>query len=342
MPVEASLPPAPRSERRRDFRMTLPARLRAEIGVQAPRERLLRVRFRDTARDVEIAKLPSVRALFRQIFVADLNRIGALLSRPRETSFDPEATARRSFRFTAHWLSAVTRAVVAVGKSDVLEVLVLGGDDLIVGSRLDSGDLQAFAAALHTELARFNAELPPCDGISFSAGLIGLKSLGTNNRDSLETAFRLRDAAKQHWRRTIDGTVPDSIAVTVTALVGESPLRSSLVAEPSEGAAALADERDGGTGTVARRLDITDDADRQESPFSRLAAALRSSVPDLLGSGPDAGEQPRRFELVAEGQSGGPARLTLVQFEVTTRARWTMRAARCATCAGGARASDPA
>jgi hypothetical protein len=323
MPVQAAKPAG--ADARREYRMCLPARLRVEVGVLAPRDRLLRVRFRDAAQHVDLRKLPSVRTAFRQLLVADLNRIGAFLSRSRDGAFDAEAMARRSFRFTAQWLSAVARTVVAFDHSNLPEVLVLGGDDLVVGTRLDDADLLAFAERLHAELAPLNAELPPCDGVSFSAGLVTVSGRRMASQRSLEAAHRLKERAKQRWRAAIDGANGDESAESAVHLAGDSARRSSLVLCAPAASEARPDTP---AEAVARVLALGAAAGAEPGPFTSLAEAARVGAPDLFAAG-CAADRPRRFEVLTEDD-----RVSLVEYVAWPRQRAMDSVAPCPPCAG--------
>ena len=321
MPVLAAAPGPPDRDSRREYRMCLPARLRVEVGVLMPRDRLLRVRFRDATDRVDLQKLPSVRTAFRQLLVADLNRVGALLARARDPRLDAEATARRSFRFTALWLTAVARTVVAFDHSNLPEVLVLGGDDLVVGTRLDDANLLAFTERLHAELAAFNAELPPCDGVSFSAGLVTVGGRRTSSQRSLEAAYRLKERAKRRWRSEIE---PDDISdETAVQLAGDGPRRSSLVlcapaSEPQPGDGVSSDE-------VSRVLDLGRAVAAARGPFSALVESVRAGAPDVLRGG----DPPRRFEVVAQDD-----RVSVVEYVAWPRPRALLSVTPCPPCTG--------
>src|SRR5439155_25318544 len=110
-----------------------------------------------------------------------------------------ERVARRSLRFTAHWLLAVSRALQDRAHYQA-EPQVFGGDDLVIGSRLDptTANLGEVARALDRHLERLRDELPRCDVLSFSAGLVSRRPDGPTQTDQqfLETVLQAERWAK--------------------------------------------------------------------------------------------------------------------------------------------------
>lgn len=191
-----------RAWRRSERALDMASRIRVEFGVLAPRMRLLDLRL---GRSIGVrAALPLPRATDQcwQILSIDLNRVGDLFTRERGSN--PEHAGRRSFRLTAHWLLAVRKACEEVGQLVAAEVLIIGGDDLLVASRSADADLLGFAQRLHEHLNPLNEELPPCDGISFCAGL-ARQSEDTRRTSSqlFDEASFLEKLAKQTWREDV-------------------------------------------------------------------------------------------------------------------------------------------
>ena len=266
-------------DRREDIAMSIAARLRVEIGVQSPRDRLLSLRLRSGASDA--SQLPSAFRQFQQLLVVDLNRIGPLFLRPRDDLPDPEAVARRSLRFTAHWLLAVARTVRELDDAVLPEILVLGGDDLIVGTREPGGDLLAFAERLHRNLQRLNDELPACDGVSFSAGLARERGSGISNRAFLAHAVRLERAAKSKWKASLAAEPGDSRATQTDVRQWGDGTRRSLVlmGRPHiEGAM-----QDGGELRSDRAAVLTSGAVSLADlgPFAQITATAAALLDDL-------------------------------------------------------------
>ncbi|HEX2436733.1 MAG TPA: hypothetical protein VHT71_00410 [Methylomirabilota bacterium] len=215
----------------RGGRAPLTTRLRTEIGVAGPLERQTRLRLQTGGAQHSYGALPSGLDTLRQILVADVNKLGWLFSSARyhrQEAF-AESVARRSLRFTAHWLRAVTHA--ARQSRFALEVLLLGGDDLVVGTRTDDGDLSIFAFELHAALAALNDELPPCQGVSFSAGLATLppSAAPVPARLLLAGARRLEQVAKRHWQHRVIAAPAPPVGSFEPTIVGGAEQRMSLL-----------------------------------------------------------------------------------------------------------------
>lgn len=188
-----------RAWKRGERGLDLASRIRVELGVLAPRLRLLDLRLGASPKVDSARPLPRTTGHCIQVLHLDLNRVGDLFSRARNS--DSEQAARRNFRFTAHWLLAIRRTCEELARPSAPEVLMIGGDDLLVATRSATGDLLAFALRLHDQLGPLNHELPPCDGVSFAAGLARqlVETPGTTQM-LFETAGILGDKAKHTWR----------------------------------------------------------------------------------------------------------------------------------------------
>jgi hypothetical protein len=297
----------PKAFLRAERQMSLPMRVRMEIGVLAPRERLLRVRFARGAGNGAGASLPRGDEPFEQLLFADLNRVGELFARCRDAGLpDREALARRSFRFTAHWLLAVTRTAVELDQPSMPEVLILGGDDLLIGTRVPTGELMPFATRLHERLGRLNAELPSCDGISLCAGLVRRAGSRRTGRDLLDAATRLEGIGKLRWKREVlSPSVPADTAGAdslVENRIGSGRRMSLILSWAASG------ELPEGTGHVGA-----------DAVVSRTRIALPPAADGFLLSSlascdpPDGDTGPERVEVVVEEDTGSAFLVTLSQ-----------------------------
>ena len=207
-------PPVPRpggAWLREDLGLAPDLRTRVEMGVLVPRVRYLGAALsRDTSTRSACALQTSTKPLLEVLYL-DLNRVGRLFKRPRGDIDLQAAAARRSLRFNAGWLLAVFRAVSACGTEGAVEVLALGGDDLVVGTRSKTYRMIDFVRRLATELDAINEELPPCEAISFAAGL-ALREQGASAGSVLLRASSLEHVAKELWAaRAADVPIDDKL-----------------------------------------------------------------------------------------------------------------------------------
>jgi len=305
----SSFPPLSPAQSKRDAflrperQMSLPMRVRMEIGVLAPRERLLGVRFARGPDVREGAELPSGTDRFEQLLLVDLNRVGDLFGRCREPRpLDGEAVMRRSLRFAAHWLLAITRTATELEHPSMPEVLVLGGDDLLVGTRLPTGELLPFATRLHEHLGRLNGELPACDGISFCAGLLRRAGSRRSSKELLEDVIRLERTGKERWQREVLST-PASVPSAgddglVVNRIGAGRRMSLIVTGSTGSVSALAagDPAEADTIIECAPLDIrlAGDDFRLSAPAGERIAA------DANAAARAAGNDTPRLELLVE------------------------------------------
>lgn len=254
-------PPAPRPAGvwlREDLGLAPDLRTRVEMGVLIPRIRYLSAALsRDTSTRSAYALEKSTQPLLEVLYL-DLNRVGQLFKRPRGDIDLQVAAARRSLRFNAGWLLAVFRAVSACGTEGAVEVLALGGDDLVVGTRSTTYRMIDFVRRLATELDAINEELPPCEAISFAAGL-ALREQGASAGSVLLRASSLERVAKELWAARaadvpIDDQIREASVATRTHWVG-SGRGMSLVVEGGTAGTVPASE------PLAERVSVAFDGD---------------------------------------------------------------------------------
>jgi hypothetical protein len=156
-----------------------PCRLKQLLGRWLPLERSLETRLGTelTARREGVCDASEP---IDEWLALDLNGVGRLFLRQREEPGAPrglERLARRSLRFSTHWLLAVGRLMWEARDAGV-EMLLWGGDDLVLGLRHtpgaapDGSVLLDRARDLDRQLEHLRDELPPCDRLDFAACLM--------------------------------------------------------------------------------------------------------------------------------------------------------------------------
>lgn len=187
-------------------------KLRLEVGVVVPWKESLDAVFSQSHIPDSIVNNRGIDPV-SQMAMIDLNGVGRLFKRKRvsrntdqQAGLDRliEQFSRRSFRFSVHWLLVVFDVMHQGIRENRYELFSLGGDDLLVATRNPEVDLyKEVLEPLHAALSDINRELPPCDALSFCAGL--LKRSKPGGSVTIEHCMRLEAHAKSEWKQQYVG-----------------------------------------------------------------------------------------------------------------------------------------
>jgi hypothetical protein len=272
--------------RRAEQPMSPVRRLFVEIGVETPHVRQLSVRLSDLAGDQLPPRLLTATTPAQQVLILDLNRLGALFTRRRDYN-DPEATSRRSVRFTAHWLLAIRRTTYDLDAAAQAQIMVLGGDDLVVATRTRDVDLTEYPMRLQNHLMMLNQELPKCDRLSFSAGM-ARRVDPAPGRTLYEAALALERLGKQLWKQeALSQDVPHSgSAIPLSVLITRLPPKQRpcvIVAAPADIALQLPTASEAIPANAAdKRYDISPEPELLMLSGDQFAAFVKDK---MLGRG---------------------------------------------------------